>query len=47
MVINGDKIKSNQPSDSIDIYIARLSFIAATIVTLGDGLAALIKHSKH
>lgn len=41
MAINDQKNKSNQPSDSIDIYIAKLGFIAATIVTLGDGLAAL------
>lgn len=40
MVIS-DRNKSYQPSDSIEIQIARLSFIAATIVTLGDVLAAL------
>lgn len=41
MTINDNKNKSNQPSDSIDIYIAKLAFIGATIVTLGDGLSAL------
>ncbi|AWE07646.1 translation initiation factor 2 [Lysinibacillus sp. 2017] len=39
--MSDNKNKSTQPSDSIDIYIARLTFISATIVTLGDGLAAL------
>lgn len=41
MPINDHKNKSNQPSDSTEIQIARLAFIAATITTLGDGLAAL------
>ena len=41
MPINNNGNKSNQPSDSADIQIARLAFIAATITTLGDGLAAL------
>ena len=41
MPINNNGNKSNQPSDSTDIQIARLAFIAATITTLGDGLAAL------
>ena len=41
ITINDNKNKSNQPSDSMDIYIAKLAFIGATIATLGDGLAAL------
>lgn len=41
MPINDNKNKSNQASDSIDIQIAKLAFIGASIATLGDGLNAL------
>ncbi|MGE7984124.1 translation initiation factor 2 [Solibacillus sp. NPDC093137] len=41
MPINNYKNNSNHPSEPAEIQIARLGFIAATIVTLGDGLAAL------
>lgn len=32
---------SNQSSDSLDLYVAQLAFIGASIATLGDGLSAL------
>ena len=36
-----DKNQNNQPSDSLDLYVAKLAFIGASIATLGDGLSAV------
>ena len=40
-MIIGSKNKSNSSSESVEIQIARLEYIAALIATLGDGVAAL------
>lgn len=40
-MIIGSKDKSNSSPESIEIQIARLEYIAALIVTLGDGVGAL------
>ena len=39
--MNTNKKNSDQPSDSQDIQIARLAFIGASIVTLGDAISAI------
>ena len=39
--ISNNKNKSTPSSDSLEIYAARLSFIGASISTLGDGLSAV------
>jgi len=39
--MSGNENKSKKSSDSQDIQIARLAFIGASIVTLGDGIAAI------
>lgn len=39
--MNGNKKNLDQSSDSQAIQIARLSFIGASIVTLGDGISAI------
>lgn len=36
-----DKKNSNTSPDSQEIQIARLTFIGASIITLGDGIAAI------
>lgn len=40
-MIIGSKNKSNSSPESVAIQIARLEYIAALIVTLGDGVLAL------
>ena len=35
------KDQLNQPPESLDLYVAKLTFIGASIATLGDGLQAL------
>lgn len=39
--MNGNKNHLEQSSDSMNIQIARLAFIGASIVTLGDGISAI------
>lgn len=39
--MNGNKNNLEQSSDSMNIQIARLAFIGASIVTLGDGISAI------
>lgn len=39
--MNGNKKNLEQSSDSMNIQIARLAFIGASIVTLGDGISAI------
>lgn len=39
--MNTNKKNSDQSSDSQDIQIARLTFIGASIVTLGDAISAI------
>ena len=39
--VNGKKNNLEQSSESTDIQIARLAFIGASIVTLGDGISAI------
>ena len=40
-MIIGSKSKSNSSSESFEVQIARLEYIAALILTLGEGVAAL------
>lgn len=39
--MNNNKNKLNPPADSQEIFIAKLSYIGASISTLGDGLSAI------
>lgn len=41
MIVNNNKSQLNGTSDEIDIQIAKLAFIGASLTTLGDGLTAI------
>lgn len=38
---NQNQNQLNQSPDSLDLYVAKLAFIGASIATLGDGLTAV------
>ena len=40
-MIIGSKNKSNTSSESVEVQVARLEYISALFLTLGDGVAAL------
>lgn len=41
MTLKDNKSKTNQPSDSPELYAAKLAYIGSSISTLGDGLQAI------